>query len=124
SDENIDIDLYLYRSGQLVASSTAPGTAEHIELVEPADGTYTLFVHGWDTAGETVAYGIHSWNVAATPDAGSLSVTSEPEDATIGATETIEVAWTGLDPGTNYLGVVGHNDDEGLFQVTLVEVST
>ncbi|HJU52144.1 MAG TPA: S8 family peptidase [Acidimicrobiia bacterium] len=122
-DDNIDIDLYLYRAGQLVASSTAPGTAEHLELTAPADGTYTLFVHGWDTAGATVNYSIHTWDVPAA-EGGSLSVTAEPDDATIGATETIEVAWSGLDPDTNYLGVVGHHNDEGLFQVTLVEVDT
>jgi hypothetical protein len=29
-----------------------------------------------------------------------------------------------LDPGTNYLGAVGHNDSDGLFDLTLVEVST
>jgi hypothetical protein len=123
-DEDIDIDLYLYKDGQLVASSTAAGTTELIDLLAPDDGTYTLFVHGWQTTGVTVAYTIHTWNVPATPDAGSLSVTAEPADAVIGQTGTIGIAWTGLEAATNYLGVVGHNDADGLFGVTLVEVST
>ena len=123
-DENVDIDLYLYKDGQLVASSTAAGTIELIDLANPEDGTYTLFVHGWQTTGVTVAYTIHTWDVPATPDAGSLSVTAEPADAAIGATGTIDVAWSGLEVGTNYLGVVGHNDADGLFGVTLVEVTT
>ena len=72
-DANIDIDLYLYKDGQLIASSTAAGTAELIDLMAPEDGTYTLFVHGWETTGLTVAYTIHTWDVPATPDAGSLS---------------------------------------------------
>src|SRR5690606_36081642 len=44
---NVDLDLYLCRGGSVVASSTAPGTEEEIDLVDPADGDYTLHVHGW-----------------------------------------------------------------------------
>jgi subtilisin family serine protease len=123
-DEDIDLDLYLYKDGEEVASSTAGGTEEQIDLMAPEDGTYTLFVHGWQTTGLTVDYSIHTWDVPATPDAGSLSVTGEPADAVLGATETIDIAWSGLDAGTNHLGAVGHNDADGLFAVTLVEVST
>jgi hypothetical protein len=123
-DAGIDIDLYLYKDGQLITSSTAAGTVELIELMAPDDGTYTLFVHGWETLGQTVQYTIHTWDVPAAADTGSLSVTGEPADAVIGETGTIDIAWSGLDAGTNYLGGVGHNDAEGLFDVTLVEVST
>jgi Bacterial pre-peptidase C-terminal domain len=43
-----DIDLYLLGpDGKIVAQSTAGGTHEHIELTEPADGNYTMVVHGW-----------------------------------------------------------------------------
>ena len=52
SDPNADIDLYLYDDdGNQVAASTAGGTAELIELTLPADGTWTLYVHGWQTGG-------------------------------------------------------------------------
>ena len=51
----IDIDLYLYNSaGEEVAASTAGGTVEEIVLEAPADDTYTLYVHGWQTTGSTV----------------------------------------------------------------------
>jgi hypothetical protein len=49
---------------------------------------------------------------------------SEPTDAVLGSTETIVVGWSGLDAGMDYLGAVGHNDDDGLFDLTLVEVNT
>jgi hypothetical protein len=123
-DDAIDIDLYLYKDGELVASSTAGGTVEVIELTQPEDGTYTLFVHGWQTTGVTVGYQIHTWDVPLAADAGSLSIVTEPPDAVLGATETIVAGWSGLDAGTNYLGAVGHNDGDGLFDLTLVEVST
>ena len=43
-----DIDLFLENSaGDIIASSTNGGTDELIELVLPADDTYTMVVHGW-----------------------------------------------------------------------------
>jgi subtilisin family serine protease len=123
-DAAIDLDLYLYKDGQQVASSTAGSTVELIELTLPEDGTYTLYVHGWQTTGLTVGYSMHTWDVSLSADAGSLVINTEPADAVIGTTATIEVGWSGLEPGTNYLGAVGHNDAGGLFDMTLVEVST
>ncbi|MGH8945036.1 MAG: S8 family serine peptidase, partial [Acidimicrobiia bacterium] len=123
-DPEIDLDLYLFRDGQFVASSTAGSTQELIQLMSPEDGTYTLFVHGWQTTGETVGYNIHTWDVPAVADAGSLVIDSEPADAEIGVTATIDVSWSGLTAGTNYLGMVGHHDADGLIDVTFVEVST
>jgi hypothetical protein len=123
-DPAIDIDLYLYKDGEQVASSTSGGTVEQIELTTPEDGTYTLYVHGWQTINLTVGYSMHTWDVPLTADAGSLTIVSEPTDAVLGSTETIVVGWSGLDAGIEYLGAVGHNDDDGLFDLTLVEVST
>ena len=124
-DSAIDLDLYMYdEDGQLVAISGAGGTSELIELTEPDDGVYTLFVHGWETTGLTVDYSAHTWDVPLEADSGSLAVTTEPEDAVLGATETIVAEWSGLDTGTSYLGAVGHNDGDGLFDLTLVEVDT
>jgi hypothetical protein len=67
---------------------------------------------------------MHTWDVPLTADAGSLTIVSEPTDAVLGSTETIVVGWSGLDAGMDYLGAVGHNDDDGLFDLTLVEVNT
>jgi subtilisin family serine protease len=123
-DSAIDLDLYLFKDGELVDSSTAGSTQELIQLMSPEDGDYTLFVHGWQTTGLTVGYNIHTWDVPAAADAGSLVITGEPENAEIGATGTIDLSWSGLDSGTNYLGAVGHHDGAGLIDITLVEVST
>ena len=125
-DSSIDIDLFLYKDGQLVGSSGAGSTDELIELTAPEDGTYTLYVHGWSVP-ETlspVSYAVGFWDVPLEADAGSLQVTSEPEDALIGATETITAAWSDLEPGGDYLGAVSHNDEDGLIGLTLVEVTT
>jgi hypothetical protein len=123
-DPAIDLDLFLYKDGAEVASSGAGSTDEVIELTLPEDGTYTLFVHGWQTTGIEVGYSVNTWDVPAELDAGSLTIVSEPEDATARATETITVGWSGLAAGEQYLGAVSHHDADSMIGLTLVEVST
>lgn len=124
-DGDIDLDLYLYNSaGQEVANSTAGGTDEHIDLRLPADDTYTLYVHGWETTGLTVDYTLRTWDVPLAPDSGPLEIVSAPAEAVAGGSGTVEVAWSGLDPGAGYLGAVSHTGPDGLLGLTLVDVST
>jgi hypothetical protein len=119
----IDLDLFLYKDGAQVAVSGAGSTNELIELAAPEDGDYVLYVHGWQTTGIEVGYSLNTWNVPSA-EGGSLSVLSEPEDAVLGATETITVGWSGLEPGGQYLGAVSHHDGDSQIGLTLVEVST
>lgn len=122
ADSAIDLDLYLYKDGQLVTLSGAGSTDELIELTLPEDGAYTLYVHGWQTTGIEVGYSVNTWDVPLEADTGSLQVVSEPDNATIGSTETITVGWSGLTAG-DYVGAVSHNDADSLVGLTLVEVS-
>ncbi len=117
-----DIDLFLENSaGNIIASSTAGGTDELIEVVLPADDTYTLVVHGWSVPNEPLPYTLHYWEVPLA-SGGSLVVDSAPASAVLGATETIDLSWSGLTAGTSYLGAVSHTGDVGLMGFTLVEV--
>jgi len=117
-----DIDLFLEdSSGNIVASSTNGGTDELIELFLPADDTYTMVVHGWSVPNAPLPYTLHYWEVPLA-SGGSLSVDSAPTSATIGATGTVEVSWSGLTDG-EYLGAVSHTGDVGLMGLTLVEVA-
>jgi len=119
----IDIDLYLYNSaGEEVAFSVAGGTAEEILLEAPADGTYTLYVNGWQTTGLTVGYNLHTWQVPAAAGGGTLTLgpTPPPASATAGTVATVEASWAGLATG-DYLGAVSHTGDT-LLGYTLVEV--
>ena len=51
-----DIDLYVYNSGGAQVGSSGSGTsAEEVNLKDPAAGAYTVYVHGWQTAGGGVA---------------------------------------------------------------------
>ncbi len=120
-----DIDLYLENSsGAIVAASTNGGTDELIELVLPADDTYTLVVHGWGITTPPIAYAVDTWSVPLTPGGGSLSIDSAPASATNGAAGTVTASWSGLALGTSYLGAVSHSGDAGLLGLTLVNVQS
>ena len=118
-----DLDVYLYNpSGQQVASSTAGDTDELIEIVDPADGNWTAYVHGWLAPGGSSDYTMFSWVV---PDAtgGTLVVDSAPSEAVIGTTGTVQLSWTGATAGQWHYGSVTHTGDGGVvLGRTMVEV--
>ena len=121
-DPAIDLDLFLYDpNGVQVATSTSGGTDELIDIALPADGTWSLYVHGWQAAGPSADYDLYTWAISATPG-GNLSIDDAPTSATIGATETIDVSWTGATAGTWHLGAVSHTGDVGLMGLTLINV--
>ena len=51
-----------------------------------------------------------------------MSINSAPTSATIGATETIDISWSGATAGQWHLGAVSHTGDVGLMGLTLVDV--
>jgi subtilisin family serine protease len=118
-----DIDLYLTdAAGEVVAQSTSGGTDELIELQHPADGTYTMHVHGWSVTNPAgLAFSLQSWLV---PEAsgGSLVIASAPTAAVNATAGTINLTWSGLTPGVSYLGTVSHNDAAGEMAITVVSV--
>ena len=121
---NDDLDLYLEdSSGNIVATSTAGGTDELIELMFPADDTYTMVVHDWSVPSAPLPYTLESWDVPLA-SGGSLNITNAPSSAVNGTTGTIDMSWTGLNSGTDYLGAVSHSDASGLIGLTFVGVDT
>jgi subtilisin family serine protease len=118
-----DIDLYLLGpGGDLVGSSTAGATHELIELVHPADGTYTMVVHGWSVVTQDpLPFAISTWLVDGS-DSG-LSVDSAPASATIGVTGTVGISWTVTSPG-RYYGTVDHSDGTDVVGQTVVAVTS
>jgi hypothetical protein len=118
----IDLDIFVYNpNGVQVASSTSGGTDELVDISLPMDGTWSVYVHGWQTIGPSADYNMYSWIISATPG-GNLSIDSAPTSATLGAVETIEVSWTGATAGQWHLGAVSHTGDVGLMGLTLVNV--
>jgi hypothetical protein len=122
TEADADLDIFVYNPlGQLAASSTAGGTNEQVDILLPMDGTWYVFVHGWSAPGGDSDYDMYSWVVSATPG-GNMMIDSAPAAATLGATETIDVSWTGATAGEWHLGAVSHTGDAGLMGLTLINV--
>lgn len=122
SNSDIDLDVFVYDpNGNLAASSTNGGTDEFIEIPNPMDGTWSIYVHGWQTAGPSADYDMYTWAISATPG-GNLSLDSAPTSATVGTTQSIDVSWTSATAGQWHLGAISHSDGGGLIGLTFVEV--
>jgi hypothetical protein len=119
---DIDLDIYVFDpSGNLVASSTSGGTEELIDIKLPMDGTWSVYVHGWQTIAPSADYDMYNWIIQATPG-GNLAIDSAPTTASLGAVETIDVSWSGATVGQWHLGAVSHTGDSGLMDLTLINV--
>ena len=109
-----DIDLYVYQGtpaslGPRVGASGGGTSQEEVNLANPAAGAYTVFVHGWGVpAPGTASFTLFSW-LLGSANAGNMSV-SAPATATTGDSGTIGLSFTGLTPGTKYLGSVAYSD--------------
>jgi hypothetical protein len=123
TEPEADLDVFVFNpSGQLVAQSTNGGTDEQIDITLPADGTWTVFVHGWQTIGPDAPYDMWTWAVPLA-SGGSLSLTAAPTAAVSGQAGTITASWSGLAAGPPYLGAVSHSEGATLLGLTLVEVT-
>jgi hypothetical protein len=122
TEANADLDIYVYDpNGDFAASSTNGGTDELIDIPNPMDGTWSVYVHGWAAPGGDSDYDMYSWVISATPG-GNLSIDSAPTSATLGTVGTINLSWTGATAGQWHLGAVSHTGDSGLMGLTLVNV--
>jgi len=115
-----DLDLYVYRGSTLVGSSGGGTSAEEVNLVSPVAATYTVWVHGWGVSAPSASFTLFAWTLGGA-GAGNMSVTA-PASATLGATGTIDLAFSGLTPGVKYLGSVAYAGVAGLPNPTIVRV--
>jgi hypothetical protein len=118
-----DIDLYVFRGTTQVGSSGGGSAAEQVTLRNPAADTYTVYIHGFATAGGTPSpFKLYTWLLGNTA-AGNMSVTT-PAAATIATTGTINVAFSGLAAATKYLGSVAYTGDASVTRPTIVRVDS
>ena len=114
-----DIDLCVFLGSVLQGSSGSGTSAEEVNLLNPAAGNYTVVVQGWGVAGSS-PFKLHTW-LLGSADAGNMTVVA-PASATQGATASIDLSFSGLVPGTKYLGSVAYGGAAGLPNPTIVRV--
>lgn len=100
------------RRSEFVAGSGSTTSAEQVDAADPAAGDWTLVVHGWQTDGPDATYDLFTSQVGSA-DAGNMTVTA-PAVAALGATGSIEVAWSGLTAGVRYLGRIAYSNGSEL----------
>jgi hypothetical protein len=108
-----DLDLYLYKIGAdgkltLVGVSGGPDASEVINRSANVPGDYVVYVDGFDTNGPTAPVRLFVWSLT-TLDRGNMHVTG-PATAAIGASATVNVAFTGLEAGKRYFGQIRFNN--------------
>jgi subtilisin family serine protease len=105
SNAGSDLDLYVYQGTTLKALSGSPTADEEVDFVNPAAGTYDIWVHGFATAGGApTPFKLNYWLLGGT-SAGNVTV-SAPGSATLGATGNIGLTFGGLSGQTKYLGSI------------------
>jgi len=117
-DDTADLDLYVYKGGELVALSASGSADETATIKAPAAGTYDVYVNGFATPGGSTSYGIS--NFVVTPgNAGNASVTPSPTPTTQGQPLNLTANWSGLDPAKRWFGVITYSgaDDTTYFSV-------
>jgi hypothetical protein len=118
-----DIDLYVYNSaGQLVANSGSGTSAEEANLLNPAAGNYTVYVHGWGLPAGSSPFKLNTW-LLGSASAGNMTV-SAPASAVTGQTGAITIGTSGLAAGTKYLGSVAYSGVAGMPNPTIVRIDT
>jgi len=122
ADAGSDLDLYVYRGTTLVGASGGGTAAEEVNLLNPAADTYTVYVHGFGTVGPTANFTLFNWTLGTTA-AGNMAV-SAPGSATLGASGTIDLTFSGLAAGTKYLGSVAYSGAAGMPNPTIIRVDT
>ena len=97
------------------------GLDESVYLPLPADGVYSIYVHGWQTAGPSADFTLYTWLISATPG-GNLGIDSAPASAVTATEGTVDFSWTGATAGEWHKGAISHADGAGLLGLTLVDV--
>ncbi|MGH3716934.1 MAG: pre-peptidase C-terminal domain-containing protein [Micromonosporaceae bacterium] len=116
-----DLDLFVFGpGGNFVGGSGGVTSAERVEISTPVAGDYTVVVHGFETDGPDANYTLFAWALGETA-AGNL-VAAGPDPAT-GPSGTVTLNWSGLTPGTRYLGAVSYHDGTSELGQTLVAVT-
>jgi hypothetical protein len=116
-----DLDLYVYRGSTLVAASGSGTSNEEANLpLNPAAGTYTVYVHGFNVTAPVADFTLFTWVLPASA-AGNMAVTA-PGAASTGTDGTIHLSFSALVPGTKYLGSVAYTGSLGMPSPTIVRV--
>ncbi|WP_246210636.1 S8 family serine peptidase [Nocardioides piscis] len=112
-DDTADLDLFVYKGGDLVDLSASGAADEQVTMLSPSAGTYDVYVNGFATPGGATSYGLANFVVPAA-SAGNATITPNPAPVTVGQPTTLTASWSGLDPAKRWFGVIRFADAEAV----------
>jgi subtilisin family serine protease len=120
-----DLDVYVYQGTTLVGSSANATSAEEVNFTFATPSAspiaLTVYVHGFAVSGGSTPFKLHAWQLG-TAAAGNMTVTPSTATASTAGTATITLGFSGLTPGTKYLGSVAYGGAAGMPAPTIVRV--
>jgi hypothetical protein len=124
TDGDDDLDFYVFNQNFVfVGSSASPFTStEQVDIINPSSPYYFVLVHGKETDGPEASYTLFNWSPSAVDVNNKGDLTDAPTTAILGATDTINVSWTGLLDDEKYLGVISHQKDGSEIGQTVINV--
>jgi hypothetical protein len=131
TDGEDDLDLFLFycpnNQCSQIAKSDGVTSDEQIDISLPVAGSYALLVHGFETdqvaGGPGANYSLFTWSIGLNDAVGNLSVTA-PAMVNNGDRVDLGLQWSGLEPGSRYIGAISHTTPNGLYDATIVNVVT
>jgi hypothetical protein len=121
-----DLDMFVYRAGtnSRVGSSTGGTAQEQVDLVNPAAGSYDVYVDLFALGAGTTEQAVSEFDwVLGSASAGNLTVTPASVAATVGKATSLTASWSGLTAGTRYLGRLSYGDGTSTFGGTVVRIN-
>ncbi|MGW6282633.1 S8 family serine peptidase [Kribbella sp. NPDC055071] len=118
-----DLDVFVYKAGTttLLGSSTGGSAEEQVNLAKPAGGQVDVYVDLFAGAGEQTVK-LNHWQLK--DPTGNLTVTPATQSVQVAAQTTTTATWTGLTPGTRYLGQLQFSDGANGSGSTIVRIDS
>jgi hypothetical protein len=131
TDGQDDLDLFLFHCSNNQCSELARSDGvtsdEQIDVPLPQAGSYALLVHGFETdqvaGGPGANYSLFTWSIGLNDTVGNMNVAG-PAAAVNGERVDLTLQWSGLEPGSRYLGAISHTTPDGLYDATVINVVT
>jgi len=126
-----DLDVFLFycpneQCSQL-AKSDGVTSDEQIDISFPQAGSYAVLVHGFETdqvtSGPGANYALYTWSIGLNDDLGNLTVAA-PTTVANGDRVDLQLQWSGLEPGSRYIGAISHATPNGVYDATVINVVT
>lgn len=114
-----DLDLYVYRDGELVAASATDARRERVTLDAPEPGVYRVYATASSAADGVATEGSLTGWVVAPDSADNLLVSPNPAPAAIGERFSLTASWSGLDSGLRWFGVLGYDSSTDVTYVSI-----